>query len=70
MILVISLIMIIILYKLIEWLYKQYKEDLNNIDDHTIHCQKRIIELEKKVITLESLIKWLYEEIGKGDKND
>lgn len=70
MILIISLVIICLLYKILEWLYNKYKDDLNEIDNHTVHTQRRIIELEKKVLTLESLVTWLYKEIEKGDKND
>ena len=61
-ILVISLM--IGIYYLLEWLYKEYKEDLNNIDEHTVHAQKRICELERKVMANEQLIKWLCDEVA------
>lgn len=64
MILVISFIIIIGIYYLLEWLYKEYKEDLNNIDEHTVHAQRRINELERKIMINEQMIKWLCDEVA------
>ena len=78
MILVISLVVICLLYKLLEWLYNEYKNDLNNIDEHTVHTHIKISELERKVNMNEQMINLLWEEVAKkkqkqekkGNKND
>ena len=69
---------ICIAYKLLEWLYSKYNNDLNNIDDHTVATRleltKRINELERKVNMNEQMINWLWEEVarkkGKNEKGN
>ena len=63
------IMLICLLYKLLEWLYNRYKEDLNNIDDHTITTRleltKKINELERKNNMNEQMINWLWEKVAK-----
>lgn len=65
MILVISIGLIIGMYYLLQWLYNEYKEDLNNIDEHTVHVGVRLSDLERKVNMNEQMINWLWEQVAK-----
>lgn len=65
MMLLISLVLVILLYLILDYLYQKYKEDLNNIDEHTVHAQVRMCELERKVNMNEQMIKWLYDQMIK-----
>ena len=53
------------MYLGINYLYKRYIEDLNNIDIHTIHAQRRITELEREVKMNRQMINWLCDEVAK-----
>lgn len=68
MILLISIVVIILLYLLLDWLYKEYKNDLEDIDQHTVHVGIRISDLERKVNMNEQMINWLWEQVAK-EKN-
>ena len=61
--------LVCLLYKLLEWLYNRYKEDINNIDDHTVATRmeltKKINELERKNNMNEQMINWLWEQVAK-----
>lgn len=65
MILLISIVVIIIIYLLLNWLYKEYKQDLEDIDQHTVHVGIRISDLERKVNMNEQMINWLWEQVAK-----
>ena len=62
------IVLICIAYKLLEWLYSKYNDDLNNIDDHTVSTRveltKRINELEKRLNMSEQMINWLWENVA------
>ena len=64
MILLISIIVIIIMYYLLNWLYKEYKNDLENIDEHTLSVSIRLTELERKINMNEQMINALWEEVA------
>lgn len=64
MIIIISiLIFIILLYLCLEFIYKRYKEDLNDLEKQNIYMQKKISEMGRKEMINEKLIKWLYDEL-------
>lgn len=65
MILLISIIVIIIMYYLLNWLYKEYKQDLEDIDEHTVNVSVRLTELERKINMNEQMINWLWEQVAK-----
>lgn len=69
MILLISLVVVCILYYLLNWLYNEYKNDLGNIDDHTVATRKeltdKINDLEKRETMNEQMINWLWEQVAK-----
>ena len=64
MILLISIIVIIIMYYLLNWLYKEYKQDLEDIDNHTVSVSVRLTELERKNSMNEQMISALWEEVA------
>lgn len=63
MIIIISILFIILLYLCLEFIYKRYKEDLNDLEKQNIHMQKKISEMGRKEMINEKLIKWLYDEL-------
>ena len=69
MILLISLVVVCILYYLLNCLYNEYKEDLNNIDNHSVATRKeltdKINDLEKRESMNEQMINWLWEQVAK-----
>lgn len=69
MILFISLVVVCLLYYLLNWLYNEYKKDLNNIDDHSVATRKeltdKINDLEKRESMNEQMINWLWEQVAK-----
>lgn len=68
MILLISLVVVCILYYLLNWLYNEYKSNLENIDDHTVvtrlELSRKIKDLERKVNMNEQMINALWEEVA------
>lgn len=64
MILLISIILVIVMYYLLNWLYKEYKQDLENIDEHTVSVGVRLTELERKINMNEQMINALWEEVA------
>lgn len=64
MILLISIIVIIVMYYLLNWLYKEYKQDLEDIDEHTVSVSVRLTELERKNSMNEQMISALWEEVA------
>lgn len=66
MIIIISiLIFIILLYLCLEFIYKRYKEDLNDLEKQNIYMQKKISEIERINTANRELINWLYNELAK-----
>ena len=65
----ISIILIVILYLGIRYLYREYKEAFKDIytSDYKREqrLNKRIEDLERKVMINEKLIDWLYNELSK-----
>lgn len=52
------------MYYLLNWLYKEYKQDLEDIDDHTVSVSVRLTELERKISMNEQMISALWEEVA------
>jgi len=69
MVWLISIILVIILYLGIKYLYNEYKDVMNDVSSGEIKrvnkLNKRIDELERKVMINEKLIDWLYNELAK-----
>lgn len=52
------------MYYLLNWLYKEYKQDLEDIDEHTVSVSVRLTELERKNSMNEQMISALWEEVA------
>lgn len=65
MILLISIIVIIVMYYLLNWLYKEYRHDLKNIDDYIGEViNVKLTELERRNNMNEKMISALWEEVA------